>query len=230
MPLIFAVSTIEHRNYDDLPLFLNTKMVTQVLGVSLIQRIRVDARARLPGAEGGQTDGRAKGAVHPLGAGAYRRQCLRRAKQPPELQHVSVFVAPVCLDQGRGRVPAPSPGFWKRLGGTVLPTLGWGKQSVWLAASGRQTHLRAEARTHFCPRALRRAQAQSSPAGEHLCDGRAGPVCRFRGWGGARGAVDDISAASGRVWGGGCPDHPNSEEERLRGPRFGPFGGVRFSY
>ena len=35
MPLIFAVSTIEHRNYDDLPLFLNTKMVTQVLGVSL---------------------------------------------------------------------------------------------------------------------------------------------------------------------------------------------------
>ena len=32
-----------------------------------------------------------------------------------------------------------------------LPTLGWGKQSIWLAASGRQTPFRAEARTHFVP-------------------------------------------------------------------------------
>ena len=30
----------------------------------------------------------------------------------------------------------------------ILPTLGWGKQSVWLAASGRQRSFRAEARTH----------------------------------------------------------------------------------
>ena len=34
-------------------------------------------------------------------------------------------------------------------GGTILPTFGWGKQSVWLAASGSQRGFRAEARTHF---------------------------------------------------------------------------------
>ena len=31
----------------------------------------------------------------------------------------------------------------------ILPTLRWGKQSVWLAASGSRRSFRAEARTHF---------------------------------------------------------------------------------
>ena len=35
---------------------------------------------------------------------------------------------------------------------TISPTHGWGKQSVWLAASGRQRSFRAEARTHFIGR------------------------------------------------------------------------------
>ena len=34
----------------------------------------------------------------------------------------------------------------------ILPTLGWGKQSVWLAASGSRRSFRAEARTHFIDR------------------------------------------------------------------------------
>ena len=34
-------------------------------------------------------------------------------------------------------------------GGTILPTRGWGKQSVWLAASGSRHDFRAEARTHL---------------------------------------------------------------------------------
>ena len=42
--------------------------------------------------------------------------------------------------------------------------------------------------------------------------------------------VEGIWTALGRVWGGGCPGHSNSEKERLHGPLFGPFGGVRFSY
>ena len=31
----------------------------------------------------------------------------------------------------------------------ILPTLRWGKQSVWLAASGSRRSFRAEARTHL---------------------------------------------------------------------------------
>ena len=34
----------------------------------------------------------------------------------------------------------------------ILPTLRWGKQSVWLAASGSRRSFRAEARTHFIDR------------------------------------------------------------------------------
>ena len=38
---------------------------------------------------------------------------------------------------------------------TILPTLRWGKQSVWLAASGSRHDFRAEARTHFICRERR---------------------------------------------------------------------------
>ena len=34
----------------------------------------------------------------------------------------------------------------------ILPTLRWGKQSVWLAASGSRRSFRAEARTHLIDR------------------------------------------------------------------------------
>ena len=63
---------------------------------------------------------------------------------------------------------------------------------------------------------------------EDPCHGRVGPVCWFEGRGGDGAPVGGVSAVLGRVWGGGCPGHPNSEKERLRGPDFGPFGGVRF--
>lgn len=45
--------------------------------------------------------------------------------------------------------------------------------------------------------------------------------------GGVRGRapVDGISAVLGRVWGGGCPDHPNSERERLREAPFRALWG-----
>ena len=39
-----------------------------------------------------------------------------------------------------------------------LPTHGWGKQSVWLAASGLQRSFRAEARTHFAARGRRQRE------------------------------------------------------------------------
>ena len=88
--------TSKYKSYDELPLFLNAKMVAQVLGP--LQWIRADARAELPGTEGGQPDSRAKGAVYPLGSGAHRRWLLYPA------------VSPACLDWGRGR-PCPSPRF-----------------------------------------------------------------------------------------------------------------------
>ena len=117
------------------------------------------------------------------------------------------------------------PGFWGH-----QFTHRWVGQAEHLACRKRPPGAFAGvARTHFCPGTLRRAQARGGRARESPCCRRAGPVCRFRGWGGARGAVDDISAASGRVW-GGCPGHPTPEKERLREPRLGPFGGVRFSY
>ena len=39
--------------------------------------------------------------------------------------------------------------YQQQVGGAILPTLGCGKQSVWLAASGSRRSFRAEARTHF---------------------------------------------------------------------------------
>ena len=39
--------------------------------------------------------------------------------------------------------------YQQQVGGAILPTLGCGKQSVWLAASGSRHDFRAEARTHF---------------------------------------------------------------------------------
>ena len=99
----------------------------------------------------------------------------------------------------------------------------WVGQAEHLACRKRQPGAFAgAARTHSRRRAGR---PQEGP-----CRGRVGPVCWFRGRGGEMIPVEGIWTVLGRVWGGGCPDHPNSEEERLRGPRFGPFGGVRFSY
>ena len=77
-----------------------------------------------------------------------------------------------------GAFALTQPGTW------VLPTLGWGKQSVWLAASGRQTHFAGRSPHPLLSKTLRCAQAQNSRAGERPCDGRAGLVCRFRGRGG----------------------------------------------
>ena len=43
----------------------------------------------------------------------------------------------------------------------ILPTLRWGKQSVWLAASGSRRSFRAEARTHFAARGRRQREKSS---------------------------------------------------------------------
>ena len=53
--------------------------------------------------------------------------------------------------------------------GAILPTHGWGKQSVWLAASGSQRSFRAEARTHFAAKG-RKQREKSSSAGCQDCD------------------------------------------------------------
>lgn len=91
--------TSKYKSYDELPLFLNAKMVAQVLGVSPLQWIRADARAELPGTEGGQPDSRAKGAVYPLGSGAHRRWLLYPRCKP-------------CMPRlGGGGRPCPSPRF-----------------------------------------------------------------------------------------------------------------------
>lgn len=89
-----------------------------------IQRIRADARAGLPGAEDRQPDSRAKGPVHPLGAGTHRRQRLKRANQPPGSSPQAArerLVAPACLDQGRGRVPVPPRVFGSGWGARSYP-------------------------------------------------------------------------------------------------------------
>ena len=134
-----------------------------------------------------------------------------------------------------GAFALTQPGTW------VLPTLGWGKQNVWLAASGRQTLFAGVARTHFCPGALRRAQAQNSPAGEHPCDGRAGPVCRFRGWSGGRVPVGGFRwrwAACGAAaedkgnWGDPAPLSCSikcRERTPPKSPISGPLGVFDFS-
>lgn len=42
----------------------------------------------------------------------------------------------------------------------ILPTLRWGKQSVWLAASGSRRSFRAEARTHFAAKGRRQKEEE----------------------------------------------------------------------
>ena len=112
--------------------------------------------------------------------------------------------------------------------GALLPTLGWGKQSTWLAASGSPTPFAGVARTHSPGRGR---HPQEAP-----CRGRVDPVCRFEGRGGGGAPVEGISAVLGRVWGGGCLGqswrgnlghlrHPIPEEERLLGPRFWALWG-----
>ena len=71
--------------------------------------------------------------------------------------------------------------YQQQVGGAILPTLGWGKQSVWLAASGSQRSFRAEARTHFIGRERKCCSAlhtkKRNPAALPLC----GPCRRKAG-------------------------------------------------
>ena len=70
-------------------------------------------------------------------------------------------------------------------------------------------------------------------AGEARRRARVGPVCRFRGKGGAGTPDEGVWAALGRVWGGSvrggdwrqsaASQHGNSEEEPLQGPRLDPL-------
>ena len=74
------------------------------------------------------------------------------------------------------------PGFWGH-----QFTHRWVGQAEHLACRKRPPGAFAGvARTHFCPGTLRRAQARGGRARESPCCRRTGPVCRFRGWGGAR--------------------------------------------
>ena len=97
----------------------------------------------------------------------------------------------------------------------IPPTLGWGKQSTWLAASGSLAHLRA--------------QPAPTPGGEPddhgkaPCRGRVGPVCWFRGRGGGggscRGYLDSVGPRVGRRLSG-----PFKFRERT--PPWAPFRAV----
>ena len=49
----------------------------------------------------------------------------------------------------------------------ILPTLRWGKQSVWLAASGSRRSFRAEARTHFTGKGRKAERNEGMPAAEN---------------------------------------------------------------
>lgn len=104
----------------------------------------------------------------------------------------------------------------------IPPTLGWGKQSTWLAASGSLAHLWAWP-TPTPGGATSNHRKAPVVAVSALCAGFGVEVEEVV-------PVEGIWTALGRVWGGGCPGHSNSEKERLHGPLFGPFGGVRFSY
>ncbi len=115
----------------------------------------------------------------------------------------------------------PSGG-WRSRGRFTHPW--WGKQSTWLAASGCPEPLRAWPAPALYRR-RRRAQARGGQAGESRRRGRVGPVCRFQGEGGGSAPVGDTWTALGRVWGGGCPGHPNPEKERLREAPFRALWG-----
>ena len=113
------------------------------------------------------------------------------------------------------QVPIPSV-YAVLMGMQFNPPLGGGKQSAWLAASDRPAHLRAwPAPTMW--------EGETDEQEGH-CRGRVGPVCRFEGRDG-RVSLSRVFAALGRVWGGGCPDHPNSERERLREALFRALWG-----
>ena len=72
-------------------------------------------------------------------------------------------------------------------------------------------------------------------AGEARRRARVGPVCRFRGKGGAGTPDEGVWAALGRVWAavilGGNGPQPGIEKQQTNAsgaPGLGPFGGVRF--
>ena len=81
--------------------------------------------------------------------------------------------------------------------GDVLPTLGGASRAPGLPQAAAKRLLRA----WLTPT----PEGEADNHKEAPCRGRAAPVCRFRG-GGEGGATETgISAALGRVWGGGCP-------------------------
>ena len=112
-------------------------------------------------------------------------------------------------------------------GDTSLPTLGWGKQSTWLAASGSLAHLRARP----APTPGREVDTTGRPL-SRPCR----PCVPLSG----RGRVNTQgSPISGGVFStcGRCflksrqaeCSHENSEKERLRGsPVSGPLGAFDF--
>ena len=61
----------------------------------------------------------------------------------------------------------------------------WGKQSTWLAASGRQTPFAGRSPHPLCTVSIRRTQARGGQAGGNRCRGRVHPVCRFQSGSGA---------------------------------------------
>ena len=64
-----------YKSYDELPLFLNAGTVAKALVA--VQRVRADARKRLPGAEDRQPYCSAEGELHPLGGAEYRRRRVK---------------------------------------------------------------------------------------------------------------------------------------------------------
>ena len=126
-------------------------------------------------------------------------------------------------------------------GTRFCPTLGWGKQSIWLAASGRQTHSAGRSPHPLLPRNPSACSSTEQPSRRPPCDSRVAPVCRFRG----RGGTVPLKREFRRCWAvcgvaavRGSHDAVILSTQNIqfqrgnvpRRPRFGPSGGVRFSY
>ena len=76
-----------YKSYDDPPLFLNAKMVAQVLGVSISTAYEVMHEPSFPTLRVGSLHGGAEGKVHPVGGGAVWRCEMKKqnwAKRDPD--------------------------------------------------------------------------------------------------------------------------------------------------
>ena len=66
-----------YKNYEELPLFLNSATVAKVLGVSPSSGYELMHEPGFPVLRVGKSDGGSKGTVHPMGEGTHRRRHMK---------------------------------------------------------------------------------------------------------------------------------------------------------